>query len=195
MRILFCSEQPPVHPLDDGIRLPLHALIGNLGQQHEVRVLAFIRAGAMADPGNHVLRLVPWPSTNVFGDGALVARAELTGRPLRADSLARRMQPALREEVTASRPMWYTSYRVRSPACVMRYPIYPPCSSRKTRGTATSRRPPSCPPVFGGLCINERSLEFDGLSIESTHDTRLWWLSARRMRTRWTLSALDSLYT
>jgi polysaccharide biosynthesis protein PslH len=105
MRILFCSEQPPLQPLDDGIRLPLHALLGELERRHEVRVVALFQPDlAEKDARNRDLRLVPRPSTGLLRDATLVARAEITGRPLRADSLANRIRPILREEVSSFVP-------------------------------------------------------------------------------------------
>ena len=105
MRILFCSEQPPLLPLDDGIRLPLHALLGELGGRHEVRVVALFQPDqGERDARSRDLRLVPRPSTGLLRDATLVARAEITGRPLRADSLANRIRPILREEVSSFVP-------------------------------------------------------------------------------------------
>jgi polysaccharide biosynthesis protein PslH len=105
MRILFCSEQPPLQPLDDGIRLPLHALLGELGRRHEVRVVALFQPdNGEQDPRNPDLRLVPRPSTGLLRDATLVARAEISGRPLRADSLAKRIRPILREEASSFGP-------------------------------------------------------------------------------------------
>ena len=90
MRILFCSEQPPLLPLDDGIRLPLHALLRELEPRHDVRVVAlYDRDRPEPDPGSRSIRLVPRPRTDALRDAALAIRAEITRRPLRADSLAK----------------------------------------------------------------------------------------------------------
>src|SRR5437762_2839961 len=105
MRLLFCSEQPPLRPLDDGIRLPLHALVGELGKRHEVHVVALFQPElGERDPSAKGLRLVPRPATSLLRDAALAARAEVAGRPLRADSLANRLRPTLLEEVGSFAP-------------------------------------------------------------------------------------------
>ena len=105
MRILFCSEQPPLPPLDDGIRLPVHALVRELKGRHDVRVVALYQpARGETDPGATDLRLVPRPRTGALRDAALAFRAEITRRPLRADSLARSLRPILRAEVDAFDP-------------------------------------------------------------------------------------------
>ena len=105
MRILFCSEQPPLLPLDDGIRLPLHALLRELETRHDVRVVAlYDRGRPEPDPGSKSIRLVPRPRTDALRDAALALRAEVTRRPLRADSLATRLRPILRDEIGSFRP-------------------------------------------------------------------------------------------
>lgn len=105
MRILFCSEQPPVAPLHDGVRVLLEAVVRELEQRHEVRIVSLFepRAGDV-DPRRENLRLVARPSTNIVREAARVLRAELTRRPLRADSLAARLGPVVREEVRAFAP-------------------------------------------------------------------------------------------
>jgi hypothetical protein len=105
VRILFCSEVPPLHPLHDGIRLPLNALWTRLRERHEVRVVSLVQPDQVEnDPAAADVTLVPRPSTSLIKDAALVARAELTGRPLRVDSLANRIRPVLREQVRSYRP-------------------------------------------------------------------------------------------
>src|SRR5438046_2464565 len=104
MRILFCSEQPPLPPLDDGIRLPLHALVRELGHRHRVRVVALYELEREHGPALGHLRLVARPTKTLLSDAVLAARAEVTKRPLRADSLANRLLPEVREEVAAFMP-------------------------------------------------------------------------------------------
>jgi glycosyltransferase involved in cell wall biosynthesis len=105
MRILFCSEQPPIPPLDDGIRIPLHAVIAHLERRHEVRVLALARPEEEREAGSRSeLRVVRRPHAGRLRDSLLLVRAELTGEPLRADVLAGSMRPALREEVNTFAP-------------------------------------------------------------------------------------------
>ena len=106
MRILYCSEQPPLPPLDDGIRLPLHALVRELAGRHEIRILSLYERDHRDEGSRHRadLRLVARPARGLRHDVGRLMRAETTRRPLRADSLAAQLRPALREELQSFEP-------------------------------------------------------------------------------------------
>lgn len=104
MRILICAAQAPLPP-SNGLRLQVGALLRELRQSHDVRVLAF----RMPDQGTHPddepdVRLVPWPAKQPVKDLGLLVRAVVRGRPLRWDGLAARLRAPLREELDRFRP-------------------------------------------------------------------------------------------
>jgi glycosyltransferase involved in cell wall biosynthesis len=103
MRVLFCVSAAPLPPTD-GFRLVVEALVRELRQRHEVRVLALHASCQEHDEGPEHLRLVPRPRRTTIGLAGLLLSATVRGRPLRADADAAAMRPALREELERFRP-------------------------------------------------------------------------------------------
>jgi glycosyltransferase involved in cell wall biosynthesis len=102
LRILICSENPPVPPIT-GLRLVLRALLQELQKRHQLRVvcLATPEEALQCDPVTTravVLRQRWW------GRPMELARATVTGRPVRVDNLAAALVRPLAEELARFEP-------------------------------------------------------------------------------------------
>ena len=102
MRILICSTDPPVEPLE-GTGLVLRALLDRLGDRHEIRVVAL---AGHADPAaaGPAVRIVTAPPGSRAADVRLLAAWLVTGAPLRAGDVTRALAGAVREEVASFAP-------------------------------------------------------------------------------------------
>jgi glycosyltransferase involved in cell wall biosynthesis len=105
MRILICSEQAPLPPVN-GIRLVMRALVGELAPRHELRMLSF-------GPPEHKdvtqidgvpIRVLPRDKERRKDVALHLGRALFTGRPMRADGYAAQMRSALDQELTGFDP-------------------------------------------------------------------------------------------
>ena len=108
MRILFCVQDLPLPP-PDGFRLYLNALSAELGRDHDVRIVGFRSAAQIDDPSITVpMRELPVPRRRspkwVLQTSISLARAVVLRRPMKVDELARRMRPALLEEIASFSP-------------------------------------------------------------------------------------------
>lgn len=102
MRILVCAEEAPLPPTN-GFRSAVASLIEHLRPSNEVRVLAYRRPDQTAE-ATADMRLLSRPDEGAVEKAGLFARAWARRRPLRADSLAERIAPALAEEIERFRP-------------------------------------------------------------------------------------------
>jgi polysaccharide biosynthesis protein PslH len=104
MRILICSEQPPVPPAN-GVRLVVRALIRELALRHQIRLLCF---GAPNRDGNRIdgppARIVENSETRRWNVASRLGRAILTGRPMHVDELQKAMRAPLDEELQSHQP-------------------------------------------------------------------------------------------
>ena len=101
MRILICAPQGP-HPVVNGYRLAVSALLEQLRKRHEVRLLGFrMPDQPSAEDG---IRLVEAPIRSRPRNVALQASTWVRGRPLSADLYAAHLRPPLREELESFRP-------------------------------------------------------------------------------------------
>jgi polysaccharide biosynthesis protein PslH len=104
VRILVCSQEAPLPPTN-GLRLQVDALLGELRQRHDVRVIGF----RMPDQTEEVrsgdgLRLVPLPIGNAVQKARSLATAVPRRRPHGVDSMAGHLRRALQEELLTFRP-------------------------------------------------------------------------------------------
>jgi glycosyltransferase involved in cell wall biosynthesis len=102
MRILVVSLEAPLPPTN-GLRLQVTALWHELRKRHDVRVLAYLADDQAGSDQDANLRLVP-AAGDRLGRTRLLTNAVLRRRPLRADHLARRLLPALQEELESFTP-------------------------------------------------------------------------------------------
>lgn len=108
MRILFCTQEVPLPP-PDGFRLYLDALAGELARKHDVRILGFRAASQVDDPSQgHDMRALPVPRRRsarwVVETSLSLGRGLVLRRPMKVDELARRIRPALLEEIASFKP-------------------------------------------------------------------------------------------
>jgi glycosyltransferase involved in cell wall biosynthesis len=104
MRILICASEAPLPPVN-GFRVMLDALVREVRNTHDVRVLAFQSPGQEAPTkGDQELRLIPRPKG--LGPAGILemARAAARDRPLRADRLAAPMSGPFSSELKTFRP-------------------------------------------------------------------------------------------
>lgn len=103
MRVLVVGAEAPFPPVT-GFRLVVDALLRGLPADHEVRFVGF----RMPDQGTQELpvpgRLLTWPELSRLDDAWDLARAVVTGRPLRPDRLAGVLGPVVGEEIASFRP-------------------------------------------------------------------------------------------
>ncbi len=102
MRILVCAEEAPLPPFN-GFRSAVASLIENLRPANDVRVLAYRRPDQTGEQTED-MRLLSRPDESSMAKAGLFARAWARRRPLRADSLAQRIEPVLVEEIQRFRP-------------------------------------------------------------------------------------------
>lgn len=100
MRILIVSHQPPLPPFN-GFQLALASLLPHLQHKHEVRVVALDAPHDTPDPP--WLRVSP-PPKGPWVEVTNWGRFALRRRPLRADTLARALMPAVRDELASFDP-------------------------------------------------------------------------------------------
>jgi glycosyltransferase involved in cell wall biosynthesis len=105
LKILVAATQPPVPPLN-GIRLPLQMLARGLADRgHDVTLVALAdaeeRRRAMLPSG---WQLLPAPRVTTMRRAAWLARATITGRPMRVDDVAEALLPAIEERLAAVDP-------------------------------------------------------------------------------------------
>jgi polysaccharide biosynthesis protein PslH len=104
MRVLICATEAPLPPVN-GFRLMLAALVRELRQDHDVRVVAFRPPEQQeSSAGETELRLLPHPEHGLLGSALETAGAVVRGRPLRADRLASPMAGPLRAELKEFAP-------------------------------------------------------------------------------------------
>ena len=107
MRILVCSVEPPIEPLD-GFRLQVRSLVRELRRDHQVRVLALGMPGQPIPAGSEIpgdeMRIVPRPPRGTVGRVIWVARAVLGRRPVGAKEVARMLRAPLAAELKAFKP-------------------------------------------------------------------------------------------
>lgn len=108
MRILFCVQQVPLPP-PDGFRLYIEALASNLIHDHDVRILGFRAATQIDDPDQKLdIRTLPVPRRRsprwIATTSLSLIRSVVGGRPMKVDTLARRIEGPLREELASFRP-------------------------------------------------------------------------------------------
>ena len=105
MRVLFCSEQPPLPPLN-GSRLVLRALVRELAARHELRLLSFGSAQGQ-DPTSIEglpMRLLPRREERRRDLASHLMHAIRTGRPMRVDGFADQLRGPLEQEVRSFDP-------------------------------------------------------------------------------------------
>jgi glycosyltransferase involved in cell wall biosynthesis len=101
VRVLLVSLRPPTTP-PDGLSLIVAALVHRLGTSHDIRLLAFEPpSGATSARGG---RLVPPLAQSLPARVARLAASVVRREPAGVRALARRMRPALREELQAFEP-------------------------------------------------------------------------------------------
>lgn len=102
MRILICSEYVPLLP-NNGARLVLRALLGELSPRHEVRLLCLASPdeASRCDPETTRTVIVK-PSRWSLPVG--LVRSTLSGRPLRLDGIAAAIEKPLSEEIDSFKP-------------------------------------------------------------------------------------------
>ncbi len=103
MRILFCVNAAPLPPMD-GFRLVIDALVHELRQRHEVRVVAFRIADQDERGAPEYLRLVPQVRRGICVKAGQFLGASVRRRPLSADVEAAAMRPALHSELRRFKP-------------------------------------------------------------------------------------------
>lgn len=104
MRVLICASEAPLPPVN-GFRLMLAALVRELRQEHDVRVVAFRSPEQQGSPADETdLRLLPYPEDGLLGAALQTAGALARGRPLRADRLASPLVDPLRAELEEFAP-------------------------------------------------------------------------------------------
>lgn len=105
MRILICSDQPPVPPLN-GVRLVVASLLPELAREHEVRVVTLCEPGqaGAGGSGRAPMRLVARPVERRRDTLRHLLAAMRTGRPMRLDEMARAMRGPLLEEMRTFEP-------------------------------------------------------------------------------------------
>lgn len=103
MRILICSLEAPLPPVN-GFRLQLSALIEQLRQRHQVRVIAFRYPDQTAPNLDPECRLIPRPAATPAAKVLALPRSFWTRLPLGVAQLSRRMRPTLEEELARFRP-------------------------------------------------------------------------------------------
>jgi glycosyltransferase involved in cell wall biosynthesis len=101
VRILICALQGP-HPVVNGYRLAVAALLEQLGKRHEVRLLAFRMPDQSASDNG--IRLVEAPTRSPLRNIGLLARGWLRRRPLLADLYTARLRGPLQEELEGFSP-------------------------------------------------------------------------------------------
>jgi glycosyltransferase involved in cell wall biosynthesis len=102
VRILICSEYVPLPP-NNGARLVLRAVLKELQQRHDVRVLCLATPdeARRCDPATTRPVVVIRPRWSLpIG----LVRSTLSGRPLRLDGIAAAMESPLREEIASFEP-------------------------------------------------------------------------------------------
>ena len=106
MKILVAATQPPVPPIN-GIRLPLQRLAhGFAGRGHDVMLIALADADERRQaklPAHW--RLVPGPPRATSTRRALgLARATVSGRPMRVDAVASALLPEIEQQLDGFAP-------------------------------------------------------------------------------------------
>src|SRR5437762_322166 len=102
MRILICSDCPPVPPLN-GARLVLVALLRELQLRHDVRVVCLASPGEARDCDPATTMAVILKKRPLERPLDLL-RATVTGRPLRVDRLATALAEPLAENLVHFKP-------------------------------------------------------------------------------------------
>jgi glycosyltransferase involved in cell wall biosynthesis len=103
VRILICSLEAPLPPVN-GFRLQLRALIEQLRQRHDIRILAFRYPDQTLPNHDPNVRLLPRPATSRAAKARALPRSFLTRRPLGVAELAARLRGPLREELDRFAP-------------------------------------------------------------------------------------------
>jgi glycosyltransferase involved in cell wall biosynthesis len=101
MKVLLVTANAPLAPLE-GTGLVVAALREQLGDRHDLRILALARPEDRSD--DPAIRLVRPPATSRARDAALLARWALGGAPLRAATATGALAPALSEELASFAP-------------------------------------------------------------------------------------------
>ena len=110
MRILVCSLEAPIPPFHDGLRLVAGAVLRQLREQHDLRVLAYRKSDQVVDPHDQgMMRLLPHPirTNSAFrrlDQAGALARAMISDRPQRVDAIARQLRAPLRKELESFQP-------------------------------------------------------------------------------------------
>lgn len=104
MRILICASSLPLPPLN-GFRLLLHALVRELGREHEVRVVGFRQPDQpMRWESIPQLRAVPTSSLAGVRRGARVPGALVRGEPVDTREVVTRLWPVVSDELERFQP-------------------------------------------------------------------------------------------
>jgi glycosyltransferase involved in cell wall biosynthesis len=103
VRILICSLEAPLPPVN-GFRLQLRALIEQLRQRHDIRILAFRYPDQTGPNDDPQTTLLPRPITSRAAKALALPRAFVTRSPLGVGELAARLRGPLRAQMDRFAP-------------------------------------------------------------------------------------------